>query len=219
MRNNLLLFLCLFLFALLLWSGCVNNKNCLDILSPEEYEQRMTELREPGEQKIAQLLEAAERGDAEAQYQIGYENVRLLPLPGPTIDRAYWGIVRGEGLKYIRPSPHRSGFIIDREEGIKWFHKAAEQGHVEAQYQLGMAYAMSFHTREDGITEIIDREEGIKWLHKAAEQGHVDAHFMLGFCYLWQEDRAEAIKWFRQAELLGLEGASEQLRRMEELEK
>ena len=71
-------------------------------MSEEEYEQKIAELSEPGRQKIAQLLEAAERGDVEAQYQIGYEYIRPLPLPMSGRHRTGFGIVQGEGIRGIR---------------------------------------------------------------------------------------------------------------------
>jgi TPR repeat protein len=192
-------------------------------VSGEEEERIKEEHREAAEQKIAQLREAAEQGNAEAQYQIGYEYIRIIAMPSS--ERSYYVIGnftfptwRGTALYQVdrRVLIGCTAFSIDREEGIKWLRKAAEQGHVEAQYQLGMAYAMTIHSRPDGTTERPYHAEGSKWLHRAAEQGHVDAHFILGFHYLYQEDKAEAIKWFRRAESLGHVGASAHLRRMEE---
>ena len=57
------------------------------------------------------LVDAAEQGDAEAQYKLGfmYEGSDSVPE--------------------------------DYTEAAKWYRKAAEQGHVEAQYSLGDMYA------------------------------------------------------------------------------
>jgi TPR repeat protein len=61
-------------------------------------------------QTLEELKKAAEKGDAEAQYNLGvaYE--------------------RGDGVPQ------------DYEEAAAWFHKAAEQGHMWAQGLLGMMY-------------------------------------------------------------------------------
>mgnify|MGYP003571295323 CR=1 FL=1 len=53
-------------------------------------------------------------------------------------------------------------------ESLDWTMKAAQEGDVEAQYNLGNAYYYGFGTT-------INRSEGIKWLKKAALQGHVAA--------------------------------------------
>ena len=50
-------------------------------------------------------------------------------------------------------------------EAVKWFHKAAQQGHATAQLQLGLAYKNGY-----GVPQ--NKDEAIKWLRKAAEQGH-----------------------------------------------
>jgi TPR repeat protein len=81
-------------------------------------------------------------------------------------------------------------------DAVKWYRKAAEQGHAEAQYWLGRCY---FDGR--GITR--DRAEAIKWWRKAAEQGHAGAQYWLGLCYEKgqgvSKDFAEAAKWYRKA--------------------
>jgi len=220
MRKNFLLFSCLLLLALPFGGGCTNEKHVRFVANEEQ----MEELREAGRQRIAQLREAAERGDVEAQYQIGYEYVRSLPMPvryrtGPGL-----GFVWGEGIRgirwYSKDTQQRFFFSIDREEGIKWLRKAAEQGHIEAQYQLGKAYAVNFNLHEDGTMEPIDHAEGFKWLHRAAEQGHVEAMFLIGMCHQhsWgvPEEMEVAIKWLRKAAERGHVGAANTLRRMEE---
>ena len=54
--------------------------------------------------------------------------------------------------------------------------KAAEQGDIDAQYELGNCY---YNGR--GVSE--DKAEAVKWYRKAAEQGHVNAQYQLGFLY------------------------------------
>ena len=201
----------------------------------EDYEQKMKEYHEAAEQKIAQLREAAEQGDAEAQHQIGYEYIR--PLPIPRNNYTGLGFVQGEGIKgirWMRSGEQRMFAVIDSAEGIKWLRKAAEQGHAEAQFQLGLQGCFihrSFHDvsgrifYEENTLAPIEPAEGIVWLHKAAEQGHVEAQFTLGNVYHHgrlgtfedrpEEGEAEAIKWFRKAAEQGHEQAAEHLRKME----
>jgi len=56
----------------------------------------------------------------------------------------------------------------DKEAGIGWYRKAAEQGHAEAQFTLGMYYCYGH-----GVLE--DNAEGLKWFYRAAGQGHAKA--------------------------------------------
>jgi TPR repeat protein len=52
----------------------------------------------------------------------------------------------------------------------------AEQGHAEAQYNLGGMYAEG-----RGVPQ--DYGEAAKWFRKAAEQGHAEAQYNLGGMY------------------------------------
>ena len=51
---------------------------------------------------------------------------------------------------------------------IKYFTKAAERGHVDAQYDLGLMY-------EKGIGSEIDIEKAIEWYSAAASHDHSGA--------------------------------------------
>ena len=60
----------------------------------------------------------------------------------------------------------------DDAQAARWFRKAAEQGHVDAQYMLGDCYCYG-----KGVP--LDEDEAEKWFRKAAEQGHTLAQDML----------------------------------------
>ena len=88
------------------------------------------------------------------------------------------------------------GVPEDDAEAIKWYRLAAEQGNVDAQYDLGFMYAFG-----PGVPQ--DDAEAVKWYRLAAEQGHPDAQFNLGLMYVKgkgvPQDYAEAMKWYRRA--------------------
>lgn len=98
----------------------------------------------------------------------------------------------------------QNGRDEDHSEAVRWFHKAAEQGHVEAQYLLGNCYY-----------EEMNYSEAAKWYQEIAEQGHEDAQRYLADCYYNigenfyygldenTEDYSEAVKWYRKAAELG----------------
>jgi TPR repeat protein len=139
---------------------------------------------------------AAEQGDAEAQYNLGY--------------------MYGNGW----------GVTQDFAEALKWYRKAAEQGDARAQYELEWAeakVAASSTQSADAKREQEERQadarsdlakggaasaagdyaEAVKWWRKAAEQGNAQAQHNLGLMYDKGEgvtqDYAEAAKWFRKA--------------------
>ena len=61
-------------------------------------------------------------------------------------------------------------------EAVKWYRMAAENGHVKAQYNLGVIYY-----KGQGIEQ--DYNEAIKWYRKAAEQGYTQSQTILGLMY------------------------------------
>lgn len=81
-------------------------------------------------------------------------------------------------------------------EAVKWYRKAAEQGHTTAQYMLGCCYYSG-----KGVAK--DAAEEVKWWRKAAERGHKIAQNNLAVCYEdgtgVPKDKAEALKWYRKA--------------------
>jgi uncharacterized protein len=85
---------------------------------------------------------------------------------------------------------------MDAVEAVKWYRKAAEQGHADAQYKLGLCYA-----KGDGVP--VDAVEAVNWFRKAAEQGSFWGQCGLGWCYGigngTPKDEREASGWYRKA--------------------
>lgn len=154
------------------------------------------------EQKFASTLKAAERGDAEAQYNLG---------------SMYWN---GEGVtkdlatavEWYRKSAEQGsreaqlnlgwiyaydyGFPTNTAEAAKWFRKAADQGDTEAQFHLGRMY-------ENGAGVTQDLVQAANWYRKAAEGGGSDAQFNLGSMYAEgvgvTKDLTVAVEWYRKS--------------------
>jgi TPR repeat protein len=57
-------------------------------------------------------------------------------------------------------------------KAVEWFQKAADQGLVAAQFNLGIMY-------ENGQGVEKDDERAVEWYQRAADQGHVKAQFNL----------------------------------------
>ena len=86
----------------------------------------------------------------------------------------------------------------------KWYEKAAKQGVLNSQWQLGQ---ILLHGRpkfaEGSVAVPADKPDAIRWLLLAANQGHNGAQVDLGRCYekgdAVPQDSVEAYKWYRLA--------------------
>ncbi len=93
------------------------------------------------ENKIKDLTQKAESGDADTEYKLGME--------------------------YMHDADQNAEL-----NARTWLEKAAKQGHIEAQYWLGMSYG--WHNPNN-------IKEAIHWLQEAANQDHIDARTYLGY--------------------------------------
>src|SRR5579859_2309743 len=64
------------------------------------------------------------------------------------------------------------GVDTDYGEAVKWYRKAADQNHAEAQDCLGVCYA-----KGQGVWK--DESMAVKWFRKAAEQNVAEAQYGL----------------------------------------
>ena len=121
-----------------------------------------------------------------------------------------------EGLGRARfelGSMYRNGYFdetgirqYDLALAVKWFRKAAEQGHVHAQHRLALIYRDGYHDKSGEFWRC--PALAVKWFEKAAEQGHADAQYRLALIYRdgyhdksgkFRKCLALAVKWFRKA--------------------
>ena len=96
----------------------------------------------------------------------------------------------------------------DYATALQEFRLLAEQGHAEAQNNVGVMFG-------NGLGVSQDHAEAAKWYRKAAEQGHVEAQKNLGGMYFKgvgvSQNHAEAAKWYRKAAEQGHAGAQNNL--------
>jgi TPR repeat protein len=88
------------------------------------------------------------------------------------------------------------GVERDHTQAIQWYRRAAEQGNIRAQYNLGV-----MHAKGEGVPQ--DHTEAVKWYRLAAEQGDDFAEVRLAHIYEKGEggvpqDYAEALKWYQR---------------------
>jgi TPR repeat protein len=96
----------------------------------------------------------------------------------------------------------------DYATALKEFRPLAEQGHVVAQFNLGVMYDHGY-----GVPE--NNTEAVKWFRKAAVQGNSKAQSQLGIMYVLgigvPKDYVKAHMWFSLAKAEGHEGAAKSL--------
>ena len=119
------------------------------------------------EARVAELKGDAEAGRSGAQFRLG-ETYRTAP-----------------------PA------VRDPSLARYWYKKAAEQGHIAAQYELAMLYI-----KGDGVPQ--SNARAAEWLRLAAGLGrHQGAQFQLGELYFHGrgvgQDHGVAVGWFRKA--------------------
>lgn len=184
------------------WEGVEGDRVLYMALSP------IRPQNEWDERVAGNLRARAEQGDMDAQYHLGRmydeaERKKFLVL----WNQAWLIFINNRDLSEVQE--HLEPFQQENyHEAERWYLMAAEQGHVEAQYRLGLMY-MLFHDdyrRIDGPNAIrFDAQDhSARWLLTAAEQNHRDAEFWIGISY-WNgksgadKNPKEAIRWLRLA--------------------
>ena len=160
------------------------------------------------------VREKAEKGDAEAQFNLGQIYYEGKGVPQDDSEAVKWyrkAAERGHAAaQYKLGVMYRKGEGVpqDDSEAVKWLHKSAEQGEAFAQDSLGVIY-------ENGYGVPRDYSEAAKWYRKAAEKSHRVAQYNLGKCYQMgngvNKSDAKARKWFSKAADQGDEDAKKQL--------
>ncbi len=150
-------------------------------------------------QSTQDLIYAAEQGDAEAQFNLGYMYAIGEGVPQNDQEAAKWNRLSAEqGDAYAQSLlgyMYRMGAGVPQsyQEAAKWFRLSAEQGNASAQFNLGFMYANG-----EGVPQ--SNQEAVKWYRLSAEQGFAWAQFNLGHMYRKGEgvpqNYQEAAKWY-----------------------
>lgn len=173
------------------------------------------------------LLNAAESGEPEAQYEMGaftrdHSDRKVNPIGatvpikvpiGGVVDDSFFGNDFSGiplGLEWLKKAAeqgyapaqswlgdHYEGNRASRRLAIEWYRKAAEQGYVPAQNSLGLIYTYLGNATES------EMRQGFEWYRKAAEQGDPSAQWSLANCYKngtgVLKDGGLAFQWYRKA--------------------
>ncbi|MCP4146235.1 MAG: sel1 repeat family protein, partial [bacterium] len=153
------------------------------------------------------LIDRAERGDSDAQLELGNVYLNEKQSPENTCKAIQWFYCAAEmehpdaqymlGLLKLKGK----GFRKNRETAVSWFHKAAAQGHEMAFTRLLEAAESGFAPAQAKIGILFLHGEGVPqndekaydWLDKAFQQGHYEAEYYLGLSFLERGDNADGI--------------------------
>lgn len=149
------------------------------------------------EQAAKYFQSAANRGNAEAQYRLGYCYDKGLGVDQDYQEAAKWfELSANQGDKHSQwwmgfYYQYGRGVPQDYAEAAKWYELSANQGYGLAQFDLGLLY-------EYYLDNYV---EAAKWYRLYADQGNYVAQGKLGDFYFngkgVPQDYAEAVKWFR----------------------
>ena len=135
---------------------------------------------------VEELKHKAEQGNAEAQYRLGslYDEQVSHDL---SVNYSPRGIYSQENLFDDKNASFDEYPARNNEEALKWYRKAAIQGHVKAQYYLGRLYSSDYCGPDwfdySGIEGGPQYKESVKWFEKAAQQNHPESQYCLALLF------------------------------------
>lgn len=176
-------------------------------------------------QILAEVQSRADKGDAKAQYELGIflMDGDIGEYPVKVMEGVEW-LTRSANRGYA-PAQYKLGYIFYAgpnlydclsqvpEKAYLWYSKAAEQNHVEAQYELAMLY-----NPETGFKRYADKAKYLQWMQKAADLGYAQAQYTLGHMYeqgnAVQRNLEQAMQWYEKAALQGHASAKSAIRKL-----
>ena len=110
-------------------------------------------------------------------------NLGIRYLDGGDHSEAFKWLMKAANKGHVDAQYALAGLYKDEQERLKWYLKAAENGHIKAQYALGT------HYYNNGSIDNQNNKEAFKWFMKAAEQGDAQAQNSIGIIYLRIDER------------------------------
>jgi len=151
---------------------------------------------------LSPVLEAAQKGDVVAQYNLGVSYERGQGVAQDYVQAVYWYRKAAEqgyaNAEYNLGGMYRNGQGVPKDDAqaADWWRRAAEQGLANAQDGLGSLYFLG-----QGVMQ--DYAQAAVWYRKAAEQGYAKAEYNLGVSYYFgqgvTQDYVQAVYWYRKA--------------------
>ena len=128
-------------------------------------------VQQPAADAITRWLRLADDGNAEAQFELA------------------WAYDNGRTV------------VEDKQQAIFWYYQAASRGHANAQFNLGVLYAIG------AVDATHNYKSAVEWFQRAAEQSYPSAQYQLANMYQHglgvERSDERAREWFVKAADLG----------------
>lgn len=146
--------------------------------------------------KIEETKAKAERGDADAQHELGIRYYNGDGVPQDYAEATKWFEKAVAQRRVDAVQLHTQQNEADNKQFEETKAKAVK-GDAQAQCELGIDFAYV----KNGVSQ--DDGEAVRWYHKAAEQGYAQAQGLLGLCYYTgrgvSRDYSQAVVLFQKA--------------------
>jgi TPR repeat protein len=185
---------------------------------------------------LQQLRALADKGDAHAQFSLGYMYANGMGVPKDAAQAVAWyrkaadqgdpiaqfnlgvlGVAQAQPTSAVQAPQQQTLYelYLSAKDGnlaaLQQLKENAQQGVAAAQAALGYMYARGEGVQTDAVQAVV-------WFRKAAEQGHAFAEFNLGWMYREgngvPKDFMQAVTWYRKAAEQGYAQAQANLGRM-----
>lgn len=180
-------------------------------VSSEDKFKRSKKMYESGadfELCLSLLIESANEGYADAQYQLAN-----LLIKGEEVEQDYHN-----AIKYLEKAVSQNhpqamydlaflyqngyGCSTDYKKAFELYKKSAELGFVDSIHQVAAYYW-------EGLGVVKDETKAIEWFKKACDKNYIPSLITLGNIYYNQEKDEESYKLLVKAKNLGSEEAAE----------
>jgi TPR repeat protein len=136
--------------------------------------QKSPQQKQPQRIDPAELQNWAERGDADAQFELGLRMLTGEGVKKNDKEGVAW-MEKAANQKHLRAQfimgslyEDGSGVTKNEEKAFAWYQQSAENGFAPAQQAVAMAYDLGKGVKKDP-------EKATEWLQKAADQNHPPA--------------------------------------------
>ncbi len=169
--KELLLAAFVFVVAIILvvvYGEMTSNKNVKPNASAVAPTEQPTPVQTPAASKFDRQKELAEKGDANAQSDLGSYYSLGLGVTKDYAEALKWYRMAADqgnaGAEDMLGTYYANGFGVEKNEAeaVKWYRKAAEQGSVNAANKLGDCYAYGWGVQTNFV-------EAFKWYSLAAQ--------------------------------------------------
>ena len=174
-------------------------------------EKARAERKAAEEKKVQELTAKANKGDAQAQADLGAfythggefiaaDYAKAFDLFSKAAAQGNPRGINGLGVCY----QYGIGVQKNEKKAIEFYTKAAKLGFDKAQCNLGICYYNGYGVKQN-------YKKAVQYFEQAAEQGNSDAQFRLGLCYYYGEgvekNLSKAIMLLKQSADAGNEDA------------